>query len=782
MDPAVAASAAPADVVFHDGLGERRQIVDPTGNETLEVLCLRSELTAVPSFEFALRERVSRLASFRHAYFGRVRSVDRLNDQRSTLALVSERTPGVRLSDLLAVSELAPLPIDVNAALCLIRQLVPAVATLHENARDAAHGAIAPERIVISPNARLVIVEHVMGAALEQLRFSHERYWKDLRIALPRSAGSARFDHRADLAAVGVVALSLILGRPLREDEYPMHIADAVSSAWAISARGGLEPLPAGLRSWLARALQIEPRTSFTSALEARDELDKVLGDSDYIAAPSAVEAFLKHYHETVEPPPEPTRVAAPPAPVKHEPSVLKVEPPAPKFEPPAPKFEAPARKVEAPAPKFEAPAHKFEAPAHKFEPPAHKFEPPAARVEPQPVKPEPPPVLRVEPPSVIKAEPPPVFRVEPPAPRVETPPAPPKPVRHEPPPLVAPRQFVIPAEVGEIEDEVNLSYTPGGDSSRRNRLIAIAVVLITIVGGGAWAARQFGLLSFSASTGTLSVTTNPPGAQVAVDGEARGVTPLTLALTAGPHTLDVRGGGEPRTIPLTIAAGAQVSQYIELAKTASRSGQLQIRSEPAGAAVTVDGVARGTSPLTVPDLAPGEHTIAVESDRGSVKQSVTIEAGVTASLVVPLVPAESAPVSGWISVSAPAEVLLYENKRLLGSSQSDRLMVPAGKHELEIVSEPLGYRATRTVQVPPGKVAPIKLEFPKGTIALNAVPWAEVWIDGVKAGDTPIGNLAVTIGSHEIVFRHPDLGEQKHAVTVTLDTPARLSVDLRKK
>ena len=47
-----------------DGLGERRQIVDPTGNETIELLCLRTALAAVPSFEFALRERVSRLREF----------------------------------------------------------------------------------------------------------------------------------------------------------------------------------------------------------------------------------------------------------------------------------------------------------------------------------------------------------------------------------------------------------------------------------------------------------------------------------------------------------------------------------------------------------------------------------------------------------------------------------------------------------------------------------------------------------------------------------------------
>ena len=166
MDPAVAAVSTSAAVVFRDGLGERRLIVEPSGNGTLEMLCLSGELTAIPSFEFALRERVSRLSSFRHTSYGRVRSVDRLSDSGSTLALVSECTPGVRLSEILALAERERIPLDINAALCLIRQLVPAVALMHEHAREIAHGAIAPERLVVTPQAHLVIVEYVVGAAL----------------------------------------------------------------------------------------------------------------------------------------------------------------------------------------------------------------------------------------------------------------------------------------------------------------------------------------------------------------------------------------------------------------------------------------------------------------------------------------------------------------------------------------------------------------------------------------------------------------------------------------
>jgi hypothetical protein len=133
MERAALPLSSPATAAFVDGLGERRQIVDPTGNETIELLCLRTELAAVPSFEFALRERVSRLASFRHASYGRVRSVERLADRETALAVVSDYTEGDRLSDMLVNAEERRLGLDINIALCLIRQLVPAVAMLHES-------------------------------------------------------------------------------------------------------------------------------------------------------------------------------------------------------------------------------------------------------------------------------------------------------------------------------------------------------------------------------------------------------------------------------------------------------------------------------------------------------------------------------------------------------------------------------------------------------------------------------------------------------------------------
>ena len=66
--------------------------------------------------------------------------------------------------------------------------------------------------------------------------------------------------------------------------------------------------------------------------------------------------------------------------------------------------------------------------------------------------------------------------------------------------------------------------------------------------------------------------------------------------------------------------------------------------------------------------------------------------------------------------------------------------------------------------------------------MSINAIPWAEVFIDGTRVGETPLGNLPQTLGPHEIVFRHPQLGERRVNAMVTLKETARISIDMRQR
>jgi PEGA domain-containing protein len=754
MERAAVTATPPTASAFRDGLGERRHVSDPNGKDTIELLCLRAELAAVPSFEFALRERVSRLTAFRHPQFGRVRSVERLPDADSTLAIASERVGGVRLSDLLMSNEQRRLGLDITASLHLMRQLVPAIVAFHESVREIAHGTIGPERLIVTPDGQLVVVEYVMGAALEQLRYTRERYWSELRVAMPSSAGLPRFDQRGDVTQIGVVALSLILGRAMRLDEYPMRIADVVASTWAVSPRGGLEPLPQGLRTWLGRALQLDARTGFTTAQEARAELDKVVAEGDYLASAENVSAFLARYRG------EPIAAAS----LAQAPSA-----PAPQYAP------MPTRPNPAPPPPVAPIPSLQSSPAYAA---AAQHTPP--RGTPLPSQMTPPrgtstPAQAVSDLQITSLADSVITRTPPRGmPRTSSSPATTQSIpRSAITPPSAPASKPVVSTIDEHEEATPIWRRP-----------AIMGALAVLVAAGAFAGLSYvfsGSSSTSAKTGTLVITTNPTGAQATVDGVDRGVTPLRIDLSAGVHKLELKSAGGTRTVPVTIAEGTQVSQYIELPLPQSGVGHLSVRTEPPGARITVDGVAHGTSPTTVADLTTGEHAVVLESDLGSVKQTVMIESGATAQLVVPMTAPNGAPVSAWIAVTSPIEVQVLENNKLLGSSRSDRIMIAAGHHQVDLVNEPLGFHVSRTFDVAAGKVAPVSVDIPNGTIGLNAAPWAEVWIDGAKVGETPIGNLPISIGTHEVVFRHPELGERRLTVTVTLKEVARFSADFSK-
>ncbi|WP_410962837.1 hypothetical protein, partial [Salmonella sp. SAL4446] len=80
----------------------------------------------------------------------------------------------------------------------------------HDSGPGVCHGAISPERLVVTPDGRLVVVEYVLAPALEEMHFSWERYWRELGIALPRPIGLSRFDQTADVTQAAAVALALL--------------------------------------------------------------------------------------------------------------------------------------------------------------------------------------------------------------------------------------------------------------------------------------------------------------------------------------------------------------------------------------------------------------------------------------------------------------------------------------------------------------------------------------------------------------------------------------------
>ena len=203
-------------------------------------------------------------------------------------------------------------------------------------------------------------------------------------------------------------------------------------------------------------------------------------------------------------------------------------------------------------------------------------------------------------------------------------------------------------------------------------------------------------------------------------------------------------------------------------------TGSLTVTSDPAGAAVIVDGKPVGETPMTVHDLAAGRHSVVVRGEGGAVSNSVAIRDGKTATLDVPIF-------AGWLAIFCPVELQIREGGKMLGTTANERIMVAPGVHQLELSNDTFHYRATETVEVKPGEVKALSYE-PKGTVSLNATPWAEVFVDGQRIGETPLANVPVTIGTREFVFKHPDYGEKRVTAQVTLGETVLVNVDMTRQ
>ena len=245
-----------------DELGDRLLMFDNSNAPSLELLRFRRALTATPGFELALQRRVERLSDFRHPSFATVRSIEYLGHGHGP-ALLSNYIPGQRLSEIL--QEVS----GPEFATALIQQLAPALASLRQHDEGIGHGALAPSRIVVTPEGRLVIVEHVLGSAL--LEVSTSRLRTDLGIAVPGSrVAGRRFDFQTDYFQLGLSALSLLTGRQVGAHESTETVARLLHEV-ARTADRDSPALFRPLRLWLERALQIDGR-AFESAAEAEHE------------------------------------------------------------------------------------------------------------------------------------------------------------------------------------------------------------------------------------------------------------------------------------------------------------------------------------------------------------------------------------------------------------------------------------------------------------------------------------------------------------------------------
>jgi hypothetical protein len=286
--------------------------------------------------------------------------------------------------------------------------------------------------------------------------------------------------------------------------------------------------------------------------------------------------------------------------------------------------------------------------------------------------------------------------------------------------------QPVVPRPVAAFPSERRRAVQPAASpwTTIARRAAVVVLALLAIGQAGYIGARLF-LTPAPASASILTVDSNPEGAEVFINGERRGLTPFKVELSAGTHALELRKDGRTRSIPVVLAAGIQASQYVELG------------SAPAPAPTPAPVVPRPAAPP------PSEASAAAA-------------AAPTAAATTPPAPVTpTVPTRGMVVIESSLNLRVLRNGEMLGSSE-------------EAV----------TVQVLPGREVTVPVELPQSLLNISATPSARVWVDGREVGNTPIAQLALPVGQHEVRFEHPEHGERRMTVLVRVGATTQAAVD----
>ncbi len=200
-------------------------------------------------------------------------------------------------------------------------------------------------------------------------------------------------------------------------------------------------------------------------------------------------------------------------------------------------------------------------------------------------------------------------------------------------------------------------------------------------------------------SVGYLTLTSDPSGATVIIDGKNVGTTPLNkYELTPGQHTVVLtKDGYQNKTITVTINPGKETTKSVTLTQL---NGYLTLTSEPSGATVIIDGKNVGTTPLNKYELTPGNHLVTLKMSGYQDKVIiVTIPAGEEVTKSVTLEKQ-----NGYLTLTSdPSGATVIIDGKNVGTTPLNKYELTPGQHTVVLTKD--GYQnKTITVTINPGK------------------------------------------------------------------------------
>ncbi len=281
-------------------------------------------------------------------------------------------------------------------------------------------------------------------------------------------------------------------------------------------------------------------------------------------------------------------------------------------------------------------------------------------------------------------------------------------------------------------------------------------------------------------ASGSIYVTSSPSGAQATLDNSDTQTTPCSFSsVPVGSHSLYVyMSGFQPYYATVNVRSGqtATVNAYLNPSQT---YGSLRVSSSPSGADIYIDGNYFGYTPTTVGNIVPGTHSVLLRlAGYQDWTGSVNIVAASTTT-ISPTLSANPSPNYGYIQVgSTPSGAGIYLDGTYQGRTVSgdtfDISNVVPGSHIIQLTLQ--GYEDyTSTVTVSAGQTVLVNAALSRNPVSpttgsievISAPSGAEVYVDNVYRGYTPMTVQNIAPGSHVVLLQLGGYENWQSTVTV---------------
>jgi len=108
------------------------------------------------------------------------------------------------------------------------------------------------------------------------------------------------------------------------------------------------------------------------------------------------------------------------------------------------------------------------------------------------------------------------------------------------------------------------------------------------------------------------------------------------------------------------------------------------------------------------------------------------------------------------LNLTANLPAVAFLDGRRLGPLPLSRARVPAGTHRLRVTATGLEAVHQERMVIAGGASLTREVRFAKGKLNIDAEPWADVWVDGARLGQTPLAGREVWEGTHAVRLTGP--------------------------